>query len=396
MTAGFFDRRNIFVLTLAQALGGASAPIIMSLGGIVGLHLADDPALATLPVALYGVGLALGSPPAAYVMGRFGRRAGFLFGSLIGLVAGLIAAWGLLEASFALFCLGTFVAGGHGAYVQSYRFAAADTPDDALKARAISWVMVGGLGAAVLGAQLVILTRDALPGIPFAGSFLAQAILPILAVPALLLLRASSPPRSKTGEPSGRSLSQLARDPTYALAVLTGVVSYGLMAFVMTAAPVAIVSEGHGVDEAALGIQWHLLAMFGPSFITGRLIERFGREPVAALGLLLIACSSIAALAGSNVSHFWLSLILLGLGWNFSFIGATAMVAAAHSVAERAKAQGANDFLVFGTVAIVSFLAGTILTNLGWHALNLFVFPVVGLMLVLLLLTAARRRKGAS
>ncbi|MEC7797599.1 MAG: MFS transporter [Pseudomonadota bacterium] len=390
MTDQSIARRNMAVLTAAQALGGASPPIVMSLGGLVGQHLAADPAWVTFPVSLFGVGLALGAPPAAFIMRRHGRRNGYLLGALFGVASGLVAAFGIFIASFWLFCIGAFTAGLYGSYVQSYRFAAADGAEGDLKALAISWVMVGGLVAAVVGPQLVIWTRDAVPGTPYVGSFLSQAALALLVIPVLLLLR-SPPAVVQSGAGGGRSLGQIMRVPRFILAVATGVVSYGLMAFVMTAAPVAMVNAGHSVDSAALGIQWHLLAMFAPSFFTGRLMGRFGKERVAAVGMVLIAVSAAVALSGMAVANFWLSLMIMGVGWNFSFIGATAMVTDCHTAEERGKAQGANDFFVFGATAIVSFLAGAVLNTSGWQAINWLLFPPVALILAPLLWQAARR-----
>ena len=390
MTDQSIARRNMAVLTAAQALGGASPPIVMSLGGLVGQHLAADPAWVTFPVSLFGVGLALGAPPAAFIMRRHGRRNGYLLGALFGVASGLVAAFGIFIASFWLFCIGAFTAGLYGAYVQSYRFAAADGAEGDLKAKAISWVMVGGLVAAVVGPQLVIWTRDAVPGTPYVGSFLSQAALALLVIPVLLLLR-SPPAVVQSGAGGGRSLGQIMRVPRFILAVATGVVSYGLMAFVMTAAPVAMVNAGHSVDSAALGIQWHLLAMFAPSFFTGRLMGRFGKERVAAVGMVLIAVSAAVALSGMAVANFWLSLMIMGVGWNFSFIGATAMVTDCHTAEERGKAQGANDFFVFVATAIVSFLAGAVLNTSGWEAINWLLFPPVALILAPLLWQAARR-----
>ena len=217
-------RRNITVLTAAQALGGSSAPIVMSLGGLVGQQLADNPAWVTLPVSLFGLGLAIGTLPAAFVMRAWGRRGGYLFGALFGLAAGLIAAFGIFVSSFLLFCVGCFTAGLYGSYVQSYRFAAADAAEGALKARAISWVMVGGLIAAVIGPQLVIWTRDSFPGAPYVGSFLSQATLPLLSIPILLMLRTPQSASQSTSESSGRSLIQILMMPRYMLAVAAGVV----------------------------------------------------------------------------------------------------------------------------------------------------------------------------
>lgn len=378
-------QRNTAVLAMAQALGGSSAPIVMSLGGLVGQQLAADPAAATLPVSLFSVGIALGALPAAFVMRVWGRRLGYLFGSLFGIAAGLVAALGIFSASFVLFCVGSFVAGLYGSYVQSYRFAASDTAEGAWKAKAISWVMAGGLAAAVIGPQLVIWTRDAMAGTPYAGSFLSQAALPLLSIPVLLMLRTPRAGPQSAREDPGRTLVRILLMPRYMLAVAAGVVSYGLMALVMTAAPIAMVGHGHSVDRVALGIQWHLLAMFAPSFVTGRLMARFGKERMTAIGMLLIGIAGLVALAGVALFNFWTMLAIVGVGWNFSFIGATAMVADCHTPGERSKAQGANDFLVFGATAAISFLAGSVLHHSGWAMVNWLLLPPVALILVPLL-----------
>ncbi|MGO1163794.1 MFS transporter [Brucella pseudogrignonensis] len=393
MTDQTLARRNIFVLTAAQALGAASPPIIISLGGLVGQQLSSDPALVTLPVSLFSLGLALGTLPAAFIMRAFGRRNGYLLGACFGISSGLVAALGIFTSSFLIFCLGTFIAGFYASYVQSYRFAATDAATGTLKARAISWVMVGGLIAAIIGPQLVIWTRDALPETPYVGSFISQAALALLAIPVLMLFRSPKTAKAALAGNTGRPLTQILRNPRYILAVAAGVVSYGLMTFVMTAAPIAMVGHGHSVDHAALGIQWHVLAMFAPSFFTGLLITRFGKERVTAIGLFIIALSAIVALSGVDLGHFWFSLVLLGVGWNFGFIGATAMVADCHTPEERGKAQGANDFLVFGTVACASFFAGSLLHSSGWQTINWLIFPAVAFILVPLVWQSARKQK---
>jgi MFS family permease len=373
--------KNVLVLTMAQTLGASSGPIVISLGGLVGMQLSSNPALVTLPVSVYSLGLALGTLPAAAIMRRRGRRAGYLIGATIGVVAGLVAALGIYLASFWIFSLGTFLAGFHASYVQSYRFAATDGLSGDRKGKAISAVMLGGLAAAILGPQLVIWTRDSVPDVPFAGSFVSQAVLALLSIPVLLMLRAAAVTSSE-GNKGGRPLSVILRSPRYLLAVAAGVVSYGLMTFVMTAAPVAMVHTGHSVDHAALGIQWHVLAMFAPSFFTGKLMARFGKEKVTAVGMALIAVSAVVALTSVDVGHFWASLTLLGIGWNFGFLGATAMVTDCHTPEERAKVQGANDFIVFGTVAIASFSSGALLNASGWATLNWIVLPTTALILV--------------
>jgi len=376
----------------AQSLGAASPPIIVSLGGIVGQMLAQNPALSTLPVSLFNLGLALSTIPAAVIMRRFGRSLGYSLGALLGMLSGLVAAWGILRGDFAIFCVGTAMAGFYGANVQNYRFAASDAVEVSQRARAISRIMVGGLIAAIIGPQIVIWTRDALPAAPFAGSFFGQAALGLLAIPLLLMLRMPAPPVAAASD-TGRPLGQIARSPRFIVAVTAGVVTYGLMTFIMTAAPIAMVGCGHTVGEAALGIQWHVLAMFGPSFFTGHLITRFGKTAVTASGLLLMAAAGLMALTGLELLHFWGMLILLGVGWNFGFIGATAMVADIYTQAERAKVQALNDFLVFGTVAAASFSSGQLLNIGGWDVLNTVMLPLIAAVLLMLMWLARHERR---
>jgi MFS family permease len=392
-TATSSGQTNVNLLVAAQALGAASPPIIISLGGIVGQTLATDPTLATLPVSLFNLGVALSTIPAALLMRSLGRRAAYSMGALMGMLSGLLAAWGVLRGSFELFCLGTALAGFYGACVQSYRFAASDAVEPSQRGRAISRIMIGGLAAAVIGPQLVIWTRDAWPGAPFAGSFIGQSALALIALPLLLALRAPAPLTAAEAAGPARSLGEIARQPKFVVAVIAGVVSYGLMSFIMTATPIAMVGCGHTVGEAALGIQWHVLAMFAPSFFTGRLIERFGKPGITALGLALMAASGLLALAGLELLHFWGALILLGVGWNFGFIGATAMVTDCYRPTERAKVQALNDFLVFGTVAIASFSSGRLLNTAGWDMLNTLMLPLLAVVMVLLGWLVLRERR---
>ncbi len=386
------ERRNLTLLVAAQSLGGASPPIIISLGGLVGQTLSSTPTAATLPVSLYQLGLALSTLPAAWLMHRIGRRGAYVLGALMGVLSGLVAALGISRSDFVLFCLGTSLAGFYGACVQSYRFAATDAvAEPSRHASVISRVMIGGLVAAVIGPQVVIWTRDSLPATPFAGSFYSQALLALLALPLLLALRLPPAPARAQGA-GARLLSEIARTPQFIVAALAGVVSYGLMAFLMTAAPMAMVGCGHSVGEAALGIQWHVLAMFAPSFFTGRLIARFGKRAITALGLVLIAASGALALTGLALTQFWGALVLLGVGWNFGFIGATALLTECYRPSERAKVQALNDFLVFGTVALASFGSGQLLHTAGWGGINVGMLPLVALVLALLGWSALRQR----
>ena len=383
-TPSSFQARNLSLLVAAQALGGASPPIIISLGGLVGQQLSSNPTATTLPVSIYQLGLALSTLPAAWLMQRLGRRWAYVLGAVLGVVSGIIAAQGIAQSDFVTFCIGTALAGFYAACVQSYRFAAADAVGAPhLQAKAISRIMVGGLIAAIIGPQVVIWTRDALPATPFAGSFYSQAALAALAFPILLLLRLPAPQKQAIVG-TARPLKAIAATPQFIEAAAAGVVSYGLMAFLMTAAPMAMVGCGHCVGEAALGIQWHVLAMFGPSFFTGRLIGRFGQRKITALGLVMIAASGLLALMGEGLSEFWGSLILLGVGWNFGFIGATAMLTACYTPAERTKVQALNDFLVFGTVAIASFGSGQLLHSVGWSGINIGMQPLVVIVLAIM------------
>jgi predicted MFS family arabinose efflux permease len=386
--------RNIYVLTCAQALGSAGPPVIISLGGMVGQLLAPAKTLATLPVSLYTIGVALSTIPMAMLMRRRGRRPDYFVGNFFGILGGLTAGAGIVAQNFLLFCLGTAMTGINGACVQSYRFAATDGAAPNMRARAIAMVMVGGLVAAVIGPQMVIWTRDAIPGIPFAGSFFGQAGLTLLALPILLMIR--TPPVQSGAANQGRPLLEIAQNPRFITAVGTGVVSYGLMSFVMTSAPIAMVECGHTVGEAALGIQWHVLAMFGPSFFTGKLIERFGAERVTATGLFLIAVGAVVALSGLAVINFWATLVLLGIGWNFGFVGATTLVATCHRPEERNKVQGLNDFLVFGAVAIASLLSGGLVQSSGWTAIAWAILPIVAAAILLITLSSWHAQRQAT
>lgn len=389
-------KSNARILTTTQALGGASPAIIVSLGGIVGQQLASNPAFATLPISLYNLGMAIGTLPAAYLMRKYGRRGGYIIGAMLGVLSGLIAASGIYAGAFLIFCLGTLTAGFYGSYVQSYRFAAVDGVPEANRPKLISMVMIGGLFAAIIGPQTVIWTRDAIVWAPFAGSFLGQAVLALIALPFIMRLRTVATPPPPAGQSqTGRSLREIASQPKFIVAVIAGIVSYGLMSFVMTAAPIAMVGCGHTIGEAALGIQWHVLAMYGPSFVTGKLIERFGKSTITSVGLILIAMSAAVGLSGLGLTHFWVALVLLGIGWNFGFVGATAMVTDCYKPQERTRVQAMNDFLVFGAVAASSFSSGKLLSVAGWALINQMVFPIVGVVLVLVWWQAARNLKQA-
>lgn len=372
-------RRNAFVLSAASAINGGIPPIAITLGGLAGIYLlGPDKSLATLPVSGFNLGVALGAIPAALLMREIGRRHGFMSGTLFAVLGGIVSAIAVILGQFWILFAGFLCVGLATSFVQQYRFAAADSGDEAFRAKAISWVMMGGIAAAIIGPQTVIFTRNLLQPIPFAGAFFAMSVLAVIGLGVLTLLSGSAREAPKRVEvKGGRSLAEIARQPRFVVAVLCAMGSYALMALVMTAAPLAMVACGLGEDNAALGIQWHVLAMFGPSFFTGRLIARFGAEAIITVGMALLAGCAAVALSGIALAHFWIALILLGVGWNFGFIGATAMLTQTYRPEERSKVQGLNDFLVFGTVATASFGSGSIFSSFGWDWINLAVFPVV-------------------
>ncbi len=388
-------RRNAIVLAAGVAINGAAPPIAVTLGGLAGLYLLGaDKSLATLPVSGMNLGVAVGAVPAALLMRRIGRRHGFMAGTFFGMAGGIIAALAVIVAQFWILFIGFLCTGLATSFIQQYRFAAADSGDEAFRARAISWVMMGGIAAAIIGPQTVIFTRDLLRPIPFAGSFFAMSVLAAIGLGIVSLLGgpAREAPRHVAAS-GGRPLSEIVRQPRLIVAVLCGMGSYALMALVMTAAPLAMVACGLGEDNAALGIQWHVLAMFGPSFITGALIARFGVEAIITIGMALLAACGVVAVTGINLVHFWLALILLGVGWNFGFIGATTMLTETYRPEERSKVQGLNDFFVFGSVAIASFSSGGLFSAFGWERIAVMVFPVVGVCLAGLLVAVLAKRR---
>jgi MFS family permease len=376
-------KRNALVLALAQALAGGNSVVIVGTAGIVGGMLADK-AFATVPVSTYVLGMWIGTLPVGIISKKFGRLAAFELGALCGTIAGLLCCLAVLQSSFGLLCAGTLFGGFYAAVHQSYRFAAADTARDAFKAKAISWVMAGGMFSAFVGPQLVIVTKDLWPPHLFAASYLAQAGVAILSGLVLLLVRIPRMVETDRHLPGGRPLIEIFRQPRLIVAVVCGVASYSMMNLVMTSAPVAMLDCNHSVTDAALGLQWHVLAMFAPSLFTGTLITRFGTDRVAGCGLAIIAAGGLVALSGITIWHFWAALVLLGAGWNFAFVGATALVTQCHRPNERNKVQAVNDFLVFGSMALGSFSSGALLARYGWSMVAEVVLPVVLIAGVLL------------
>ena len=387
-------KANVVRLAAAQALTGANSAVIFATGSIVGATLAPSVSLATVPISMYVLGLAAGTLPTGAISRTYGRRVAFIIGTGCGMLTGLLGAFAILHASFVLFCCATFLGGLYGAVSQSYRFAAADGASVAYRPKAVSWVMAGGVFAGVLGPQLVQWTMHIWPPYLFAFSFVMQAVVALVAM--LVLSGVDLPKPAAADLHAGRPLFEIARQPRFIAAALCGVISYPMMNLVMTSAPLAMKMCGLSVSDSNFGIQWHIVAMYGPSFFTGALIARFGAPIIVAIGLLLEAAAAGIGLSGITAPHFWATLIVLGAGWNFSFVGASAMVLETHRPNERNKVQAFNDFLVFGMMAIGSFASGQLLAHFGWDAVNLVVFPPVALGLAVLMLVATSKRRVAT
>lgn len=373
--------RNVGILASSQMLFLVAAITVMTLSGVVGHQLSPDPALATLPIALMGIGTLVATLPASLYMKRVGRRVGFITGGIIGGVAGgLLSFAGIATGSFGLFCAGNVLLGVYQGFAMYYRFAAADVASAAFRSRAISYVLAGGVVAAFLGPWNASGAREWIAAVPNGGPYLVIAGLALLGTGLLTFLRV--PPGGEPDPGAGqRPLGRIARQPGFIVAVLAGAISYAIMVLMMTATPIAMRIQGFEMAQIALIMQGHVLGMFVPSFFTGSLIARFGigRVLLAGAGLLLGAVS--VATAGQQFAHFWLALMLLGVGWNFLFVGGSTLLASTHTEAERGKVQGVNDLIIFSLVAVGSLLAGTMLHHFGWTIVNLAMLPPIALVI---------------
>ena len=381
------QNRNVALLCATQALLFTNNTILISINGLAGYALAaeTDKWMATLPVTAYVVGAALTTIPVSQLMRRVGRVNGFSIGTLIGILGALLCGFAVYSHSFWTLCMGTLVMGIYNASGQYYRFAAADVASSEFKSKAISLVMAGGLVGGILGPQTSKLTKDMLPA-EFLGSYLA---LIGFCVVALALQRMMYIPRLTAAEQKdqGRPLAEIARQPAFIVAVLSGMIGYGVMNLLMTATPLAMQSCAHPFSDAAFVIQWHVIAMFAPSFVTGSLIKRFGVRAIMFTGVLLsLSCVAIA-LSGVEVMHFWIALMLIGVGWNFMYLGGTTLLTETHTPAEKAKVQGANDMAIFITMAISSASSGWLFSARGWEIMNYGAVPfllLTGLAIVFL------------
>jgi predicted MFS family arabinose efflux permease len=372
--------RDIFLLACCQALLLANGSGLVSLNGLVGYQLATDKSFATLGVTTYVLGSAAAAMPMALWMGRVGRRRGFMTGALINVVGCIVGVLALRLQSFALFCLATAVIGVYNAIGLQYRFAAVEVAAPADKARAISLVLAGGVVGGIVGPETAKWSRD-LFAAPFLGTFVVLAALAIIALAVQSRVNVPMPPRDEQAA-GGRSLGAIAAQPVFVVALMTGALSYGLMNLLMTATPIAMQFCGHPFAASATVIEWHVVAMFAPGFVTGTLIARVGVLRVIGAGIVLMAAAIGVALAGVTVTHFLVALALVGVGWNFMYTGGTALLTESYRPVEKARVQGVNDLAVFVTMAVSSVTSGALVTAGGWETANWAALPVLAAIAV--------------
>lgn len=390
-------RRNVGILVLAAAFLGAQMPMIFIVGGLAGQSLATNACFATLPISMIVLGSMLMATPMSAIMQKYGRQAGFWLGTAGGAAGAALGAYALVQNSFPLFLIGSLLTGVYMSAHGFYRFAATDTASEEFRPKAISFVMAGGLVSALVGPELVKLTSQAM-AIPFLATYLAVIGLNILGSLLFLALKTPVPEAPAHDAPTGRGRVELLKSPVIAVAIICAMVSYALMNLVMTSTPLAVVGCGFTTNDAAEVVRAHVLAMYVPSFFTGHLIARFGAQRIVAVGLVILAGAGVVALAGVTLTNFFGALILLGLGWNFGFIGATTMLAGAHDPHERGRVQGLNDMIVFGCVTLASLSSGGLMNcsggdpASGWSAVNLAMLPFLTLAGAALIWLAAQER----
>jgi MFS family permease len=389
------QRRNVLILSLCQGIFICGQTTLAFIGSLVGFALADEKALATLPLSAVILGNAIMTVPASFFMRRFGRRAGFQLAASVGIIGILVAAASIYFSNFWTFVCGSLLIGCYNAFCQYYRFAAADSASEEFRPKAISLVLAGGVVAGILGPSLAIGTRDLLAPITYLASYFCIAGLTFIAL--LLVSQIRIPQLSEVERrDSGRPLREIATQPKFIAAVGSSMLAYGVMVLLMTATPLAMIACGFEDKYAGYVIQWHVIGMFAPSFFTGHLINRFGLSQIMMTGAAILAVCLAVSMSGISFGHFSVGLLLLGIGWNFLFVGATTLLTEVHTPSERGKVQATNDFLVFGTTATASFASGMLLDGYGWDTINLVAVPFVALSVLLaIVLYAAGRRAVA-
>ena len=383
--------KNLWLLAAAQGLFLTNNVVFIAINGLVGLSIAPLPWMATLPVMGYVVGGALSTGLVARTQQRWGRRASFQIGLLVALLSALLCAWAALSHQFWLLVAATLIAGYYSANGHLYRFAAAELAAPEFREQAVSLVMAGGLIGAIAGPKLATFSRNLL-GVPFAGAYLALALVALLSMALVSGLRFAPLPAPVAGAPAGRPLRLIMREPVFLVAAGAAALSYGVMNLLMAATPLAMQVFGFAFEDAALVLQWHVIGMFAPGFVTGHLIKRFGVLPIMAVGVALNAACIAVALSGIDLQQFVLALFLLGVGWNFLFTGSTSLALRAYRPEEKDRAQAAINFCVFAVMAMTSFASGALVTTRGWNWLNLGSIAPVALTALALLWLAVRRR----
>lgn len=385
------EKRNILILAACQALFQSAAVLVMTLSGLVGQQLSSSDSLATLPIAANVLGTMIATIPASLLMRRFGRRLGFILGALLGAGGGIISALGVFGSSFVVFTFGNLLLGAYQGFAQFYRFAAADAASVNFRSRAISYVLAGGVVAALAGPEIVKWTKDLGPSV-HAAPYLSITVLSLAAVVLLAVLDIPSPHAVEAGG-AGRPLWTVVRQPVSLVAIAGAAVGYGVMILVMTATPLAMVSHHHSIESAAFVIQAHVLGMFVPSFFTGTLIQRFGVLVVMFAGALLLGIHVVVAVIGTELALFLAALVFLGVGWNFLYVGGTALLTEAYAPTERHKVQALNDFLIHGVVVAAALLSGSLLTTVGWRGVTSAALPFLGMVALGILFLAVQRRR---
>ncbi len=389
-------KKNVGVLAVCQALLNSNNSMLAVTAALVGYSmLGSDKTLATVPVSAMVIGTAIATMPAALLMRRIGRRAGFRVGILLGITGASVSAFSLFSGNFWLFTFGILLLGMNTAFGQHYRFAAADVATRDFKAKAISYVLAGGVIAAWAGPEIAKWTVDIIPNVRFLGPYLAMIVVSMVAFVTLGFVDIPRPTEKERAE-VGRPFWEIARQPVFYVAALSALIGFSVMVLLMTATPIAMLHFNHEFHDAAFVIQWHAVAMFAPSFFTGTLINRFGVLAIILTGVGMMSAAIVTALLGDSVPHFWVTLVLVGIGWNFMFIGGTTLLTESYTEAEKAKVQGANDMIVFGMVAVSSLSSGILLQTFGWGAVVLGAIPLVAVAGVAVVVFAFLRRQRAA
>ena len=387
-------QRNVLLLATCQAFANTGTSMLAAVAALAGHLLADDKSLATLPLAVQWTATMCTSIPASQLMRHVGRRAGLSFGAVLFIIGGGLGFWSIQVASFGLFIVSSVFIGSAVSFIQFYRFAAVDSVPDSFRGKAVSLVLAGGVVAAVMGGEVAKLSVNWFLPFVYAGCYVAFAMLGVL---VLLTLQGVRIPglTAEQRRSSGRPMLEIARQPVFIVAVLSSAFSFACMILVMTATPLAMEGCGFGFNDTATVIQWHVLAMYAPSFITGTLVARFGELKIITVGVVLITAALGANVAGIEFLNFWAGLVLIGVGWNFMFVGGTTLLAQSHTIEERAKVQGANDFIVFTTAAAAAFGSGALYNSAGWNAVNFGVAPVMLAALIAVVWVAMSRQRAA-